>query len=113
MTSSPRTPGVQRVCFTMQLRPDRIEDYLRDHADVWPEMLAALTEAGWSNYSLFLRRSDGMVVGYLETEDFARAQSSLARREVNARWQSSMAEYFESGRPDAALDELEEYFHLA
>ncbi|KJQ55475.1 L-rhamnose mutarotase [Microbacterium sp. SA39] len=105
--------AVQRVCFTLRLRADRLDDYLRDHADVWPEMLEALSDAGWTNYSLFLRRGDGLVVGYLETEDFERAQSAIARREVNARWQASMAGYFESGRPDGALEELEEYFHLA
>lgn len=107
-------PGsaLQRVCFTMQLRSDRIDDYLRDHAEVWPEMLEALTAAGWTNYSLFLRREDGMVIGYLETDDFERAQSEMARQDVNARWQSSMASYFESGRPDGAMDLLTEYFHL-
>jgi len=103
---------MQRVCFTMQLRRSRIDDYLRDHAEVWPEMLEALTAAGWTNYSLFVRRTDGMVIGYLETEDFERARSDIARRDVNARWQSSMAPYFESGRPDGAIDVWEEYFHL-
>lgn len=103
---------VQRICFTMRLRQDRVEDYLRDHAGVWPEMLAALTEAGWTNYSLFIRREDGLIIGYLETEDFERAQSEMSRREVNARWQSSMASYFDSGSPDGSLDPCEEYFHL-
>lgn len=102
----------RRVCFTMQVKQTRIDDYLRDHAEVWPEMLDALTAAGWTNYSLFLRRRDGLVVGYLETPDFERAQSEMARREVNSRWQSTMAEYFERGRPDGALDVLDEYFHL-
>ncbi|QNA93547.1 MULTISPECIES: L-rhamnose mutarotase [unclassified Microbacterium] len=110
--SAAASPTIQRVCFTMRLRPSRVDDYLRDHAEVWPEMLAALTEAGWTNYSLFIRRDEGIVIGYLETEDFARAQSEVARREVNTRWQASMAPYFERGRPDGALDVWEEYFHL-
>lgn len=105
-------PPVQRVCFTMRLRVDRVEDYLRDHAEVWPEMLDALTAAGWTNYSLFVRREEGLVIGYLETDDFERAQSEISRSAVNARWQASMAPYFERGRPDGALDVWEEYFHL-
>lgn len=105
--------ATQRVCFTMQLRRDRIDDYLRAHSRVWPEMLEALTETGWTNYSLFIRREDGFVVGYLETDDFARASSEMSRREINTRWQSSMAEFFEAGRPDGKLDLLQEYFHLA
>lgn len=103
----------QRVCFTMQLKRDRIDDYLRAHDQVWPAMLEALTETGWTNYSLFIRRDDGLIVAYLETDHFERANSEMSRREVNSRWQSQMAEFFDAGRPDGQLDILEEYFHLA
>lgn len=104
----------QRVCFLMHLRPERVQDYLAAHARVWPEMLQALEEAGWSNYSLFLRESEGLVVGYLETEDFERAKAEMARSEVNARWQETMAPFFaKPENPDASLDVLTEYFHLA
>jgi L-rhamnose mutarotase len=74
-------------------------------------MLAALREAGWSNYSLFLS-PDGLLVGYLETDDFEAAQAAMERTDVNARWQAEMAEFFEQGRPDHALQRLEEIFHL-
>ena len=104
---------VQRVCFTMQLKQDRIGDYLEAHSTVWPEMLEALSETGWRNYSLFVRREDGLVVAYLETDDFERANSEMSRRAINTRWQTSMAEFFDAGRPDGELDILEEYFHLA
>jgi len=74
-------------------------------------MLAALREAGWSNYSLFLS-PDGLLVGYLETDDFEAAQAAMERTDVNARWQAEMAEFFEQGRPDHAMQPLEEIFHL-
>jgi L-rhamnose mutarotase len=74
-------------------------------------MLAALREAGWSNYSLFLS-PDGLLVGYLETDDFEAAQAAMERTDVNARWQAEMAEFFEQGRPDHAMERLEEIFHL-
>ena len=77
-------------------------------------MLEALRETGWSNYSLFLRE-DGMLVGYLETEDFARARKGMATREVNERWQREMAGFFVERAgllPDQAMQPLEEVFHL-
>jgi L-rhamnose mutarotase len=74
-------------------------------------MLAALREAGWSNYSLFLS-PEGLLVGYLETDDFEAAQAAMERTDVNARWQAEMADFFEQGRPDHALERLEEIFHL-
>lgn len=92
---------MQRVCFVMHLRPDRVDDYLAAHEEVWPEMLDALRDTGWHNYSLFLREDDGMVVGYLETDDFDRAVAAMADTDVNARWQAVMSEYFRpSGTPE-------------
>ena len=78
-------------------------------------MLDALTAAGWRNYSLFVREDDGLVVGYLETDDFAAAQQRMAQTEVNALWQAGMAEYFlsdDAANPDEQMQTLSEYFHL-
>ncbi|TDC72408.1 L-rhamnose mutarotase [Streptomyces hainanensis] len=105
----------RRVCFLLKVRADRIEEYRERHAAVWPEMLDALSAAGWHNYSLFLR-DDGLLVGYLETDDFAAAQAAMAATDVNARWQAEMADFFESldgSRPDEAMKPLTEVFHLA
>ena len=49
--------------------------------------------AGWGNYSLFLT-GDGLLVGYLETDDYAAAQQRMAGTAVNDRWQAEMAPYF-------------------
>jgi len=106
---------MERVCFLLRVRPDRLGEYRARHREVWPEMLAALRDSGWSNYSLFLR-GDGLLVGYLETEDFGRAQAAMAARDVNARWQAEMAPFFElpgDERPDTGLERLEEVFHVA
>jgi L-rhamnose mutarotase len=105
---------MQRVCFILQVRPDRLKDYMQTHAEVWPQMLDALGSAGWRNYTMF-SRSDGLVVGYLETESFEAALAAMAATEVNARWQSRMDEFFElpdGERPDTVMAPLHEYFHL-
>lgn len=105
---------MQRVCFLLKVKQDRLEEYKRRHREVWPEMLQALRETGWHNYSLFLRE-DGLLVGYLETPDFEKARAGMAAREVNARWQREMAPFFEElegRRPDEGMRPLEEVFHL-
>lgn len=105
---------MQRVCFVLQVRPERLEEYKARHREVWPEMRQALAETGWGNYSLFLR-PDWLLVGYLETEDFEGARKGMAGREVNARWQREMAEFFVSSKgdlPDQAMSPLQEVFHL-
>ena len=101
---------MERVCFHVKVRADRIDEYRERHRAVWPEMLAALREAGWGNYSLFLR-ADGMLIGYCETEDFDAARRAMEASEVNARWQAEMARLFESGEAPV-FARLEEVFHL-
>ncbi len=105
---------MERVCFLLKVRQDRLEEYKERHRSVWPEMLAALRETGWMNYSLFLR-DDGLLVGYLETPDFEAARAGMAARAVNERWQAEMEPFFEAldgRRPDEGLVRLAEVFHL-
>jgi L-rhamnose mutarotase len=102
-----------RVCFRSSIQPALIDEYRRRHAAVWPEMLHALEEAGWHNYSLFLA-ADGLLVGYVECDDFDAVRARMALTDVNARWQAEMAALFEnSGQaPDEGFQVLEEVFNL-
>lgn len=103
-----------RVCFHLQVRPDRIEEYKARHAAVWPDMLRALQATGWSDYSLFLR-PDGLLIGYFVTSSLQAAQAGMAATEVNGRWQAEMAEFFEDlagASPDTGFVQLEEIFNL-
>jgi L-rhamnose mutarotase len=104
----------ERVCFLLRVRADRLEQYRRRHLEVWPEMRAALSRAGWRNYSLFLR-DDGLLVGYLEARDFEAAVAAMQQEPVNSRWQAEMTPFFElpeGGAPDTTLERLAEIFHL-
>ena len=102
-----------RVCFQLQVQPDRLEQYRERHAAVWPAMLEAIRDSGRSNYSLFLRE-DGLLIGYYETEDDAASQSRLAADPRTAAWESEMADFFVAmdGRPDQAATHLTEIFNL-
>lgn len=103
---------MQRICFTLQVRPERLEEYKTAHTQVWPEMQAALRETGWHNYSLFLR-ADGLLIGYFETPDFAAAIAGMQKKEVNARWQATMQPFFvQREAADRTMSPLEEVFHL-
>ena len=105
---------MQRVCFQLQVRPERMAEYVERHRAVWPEMLRALAATGWQNYSLFLR-DDGLLIGYFETPSLEAALAGMDAADVNARWQAEMAELFEDlgeARPDTGFLQLREIFHL-
>ena len=76
--------------------------------------LDALREAGWHNYSLFMRE-DGLLFGYVETPDFEQALANMAETDVNKRWQDFMAPYFENSggkHADESMIPLEQVFYL-
>lgn len=105
---------MNRYCFLLQVKPGLLGEYRERHAAVWPDMLAALRDCGWNNYSLFAR-DDGLLVGYVEADDLDAAQRAMAATDVNARWQAEMSKYFTGldGRgPDESFLLLDEVFNL-
>ena len=100
----------QRSAFVLHVRPERIDDYVEAHRDVWPEMIEALRSAGIRNYSIF--RDGSQVFGYFEAEDLEAAAHFLAEQPVCTRWQDAMAELLEEPVPDAGPPPLEQIFRL-
>ena len=104
---------MQRVCFTLKLHEDLQAEYIERHRSVWPEMLQALRTTGWTNYSLFLAPG-GLLIGYVEVEDFEAAREAMKAFPVNDRWQAAMSPFFDhhDQQPDKAMRPLPEVFHL-
>ena len=108
---------MERVCFQLQVKPERLQEYRERHEAVWPDMVEALARTGWHNYSLFVR-DDGLLIGYFETPSLEDAHAGMAATEVNARWQEEMADLFvdlgddPGARADTSFLRLAEVFHL-
>lgn len=97
----------ERACFELKLKDGAAAEYIQRHREVWPEMLAALRESGWTNYSIYLSTSGNTVIGYFEADQTSAAVEAMAKLEVNARWQASSAHLF-----DGDLHWMPEVFHL-
>jgi L-rhamnose mutarotase len=102
-----------RYAFKLRIKSDAIEEYEREHRRVWPELLAKLKEVGISDYSIFRRGQDLVLV--LRVDDFEKAWDELDRDPVNQRWQVFMSRLFEPV-PDQQEGErfamLREVFYL-
>ncbi len=103
---------MERYCFTFELKPGMEDEYRARHDEIWPEMVAAIREAGIANYSLFRRGTE--VIAYCECQPDARtAFARMADSDVNTRW----SEWFEDVI-DRIVDEqgrhlvAEEVWHL-
>jgi L-rhamnose mutarotase len=82
-----------RYAFKLRIKPDKIEEYEREHTRVWPELLAKLRAVGFSDYSIFRRGRDLTLV--LRVDDFNKAWDELDRDPVNQRWQRFMTPLFD------------------
>lgn len=100
----------RRSAFVLRVRPDKIDEYVEAHRNVWPEMLAALRGAGIRNYTIF--RNGNEMFGYFESDDLEAAAAFMAAQDVNARWQDAMALLLEERVADAGPPALEEIFRL-
>jgi L-rhamnose mutarotase len=100
----------ERTAFVLRVRPDKLDEYVRVHQEVWPEMLDAISAAGIRNYTIF--RDGNRMFGYFEADDLEAAGRYLAQQDVSTRWQDAMAELLEERVPDGGPPALEEIFRL-
>lgn len=76
----------RRFGKVIRLRPERREEYLRLHADVWPAVLATITACGLRNYSIFLQGD--LLFSYVEYagDDYAADMARMAADPVTREW---------------------------
>lgn len=102
-----------RVMFRLRVKPEMLDEYMRRHDPIWPEMLEEIAASGRRNYSIF-HVGGGELIGVYETDDDAASQAHLAQSEVAAKWEASMAPFFtgQEGRADQDAETFPEVFHL-
>ena len=110
---------MQRHASVVGLKADRVEEYKRLHAAVWPEVLRTIGECHIRNYSIFLRQlPDGKhyLFSYFEYDgpDFAADCAKMAADPVTQKWWAVCKPCHEP-LPDRAPDEwwaaMAEVFH--
>lgn len=103
-----------RYAMIWKIKPELKEQYKKDHANIWPDMAKAITDAGYKNYSIYFRK-DGTMFAYLEHDNLEEGGKILGATEVNGRWQKAMAKYFVNSDPTIIgpeMEMLEEVFHI-
>jgi L-rhamnose mutarotase len=99
-----------RVAWSARLRPDKIDEYVKEHAAVWPDMLQMIKDSGVRNYSIYL--CGDRVFGYYECDDPAGTKAYQAAQEVTKRWGAAMAPLFHPEVAEQGLQDLPEVFRL-
>lgn len=81
---------MQRIAFTMKIKPGTEAVYRQRHQEVWPELLAELKAVGCQNYSIYLMGTQ--LFAYMEVADFQQFLSGMAASHVSERWEQHMSD---------------------
>jgi L-rhamnose mutarotase len=98
------------------LKPDRVAEYKKLHAAVWPEILDKIRECNIRNYSIFLREPENLLFGYWEYvgTDFEADMQRIAADPNTQRWWDicmPCQEPLESRRDGEWWAMMDEVFH--
>jgi len=105
---------MRRYGMVIKVRPEKLEEYKRLHAAVWPEVLAMIRECNIRNYSIY--HKDGYLFGYFEYhgEDFAADMAKMAADPATQRWWAlcnPCQEPLSTRAPGEWWAQMEEVFH--
>jgi L-rhamnose mutarotase len=108
---------MKRMAMVIGLSIDKVAEYKRLHAHVWPAVLAKIAECNIRNYSIFLKEPENLLFGYWEYHgnDFEQDERRMAEDEVTQRWWAlcePCQRPFETRKAGEWWASLEEVFHV-
>jgi L-rhamnose mutarotase len=106
--------SVRRFGQRIDVRPERIADYERLHADPWPPVLDQIHRSNIRNYTIF--REGTSLFAYFEYvgDDFAADMAAMAADPETQRWWAltdAMQSPLPDREPGSWWETLDEIFH--
>lgn len=79
---------MQRMGHVIGLKADKVAEYKRLHAEVWPSVLSKITACNIRNYTIFLKEPENLLFAYWEYHggDFAADAGRMAADPETLRW---------------------------
>lgn len=103
---------MKRHAFTMKLKPGVVVEYKKRHDEIWPELSAAIRDAGISDYSIFLDEV-ALTLFAVQKRTVNNTAADLPNHPIVKKWWAYMAPLMEVN-PDNSpkCGVLKEVFHL-
>jgi L-rhamnose mutarotase len=89
-----------KIGFRLKVREGKEEEYIREHQNVWPELLDIYKKAGFHNYSIFIDDRDLFLYCEVEggMEEFVSAWKTVQATELSKNWSERMTPLLEPAR---------------
>ena len=106
---------IKRFGWVIKVKPEKLEEYKRLHANPWPEVSAMIKECNIQNYSIYY--IDGHLFSYLEYTgtDFKADMTKMAADKKTQEWwklTDPCQEPVDSAEEGIWWADMEEVFHL-
>lgn len=85
--------NMERFAWKARVLPGKLEEYVRRHDEIWPEMTEVLNEAGIRNYTIWNVGDE--LFGFYECDSVEHASRVQAKSAVVDRWNKYMKEVME------------------
>lgn len=102
---------MKRMCSITRLRPEKAEEYIRLHNEIWPDVVAASHICNTRNFTIF--RHGYYLINYSEYvgDDFEADMKKKSEMDAIKRWKEATAACMEPVSPKASAIVLQEVFH--
>lgn len=107
---------MKRMGMMIGIRPDRIEEYKRLHAETWPGVLRRIADSNIRNFTIFLREPENVLFGAFEYlgDDFEADMARMAADPTTQAWWAltdPCQEPLSSRNPGEQWSFMKEVFH--
>jgi len=92
------------IAFRMMLNAGQADEYRRRHNAIWPELAAALREAGVIDYRIFLDPDDGHLFAVM-TREMDHRLGPLRDSDLMRRWWAMMADIMATHPDDSPIEQ--------
>ncbi|MBO5059900.1 MAG: L-rhamnose mutarotase [Clostridia bacterium] len=79
---------MERYAWKARIVPGKLDEYVRRHDEIWPEMTQVLNESGIHNYTIW--NTGDELFGYYECESIEYASKVQRESEVVKKWDEYM-----------------------
>ncbi len=103
---------MERYAWHAAVLPGKMEEYVRRHDAIWPEMLEMFRQAGIQNYTIW--QSGNELFGYYECDDLKKALAVQKDAAVSARWRAYMQDviWMQHHAQNGAQPEMQQVFYF-
>ena len=94
------------------LKPEKVEDYIRLHADPWPELLEVIRASHLRNYSISIRGTELYTYYEYDGEDYEKDMKLMDESPVMQKWWTFSKPCFLYHDQEVYYDDLKEIFYM-